>query len=356
MHGSNLIKALKAKDAQAEVVCWGGDMMEQAGAKLLKHYKEISFMGFIEVLMNAKKIKAALKECKENILAFKPDVIILIDFAGFNLRIAKFAKENNLKVFYYISPKVWAWNQSRANKIKVLVDRMFVIFPFEKDFYKKYDYEVDYVGNPLNDAIASFSRNPSFLSTNHLEDKPIIAILPGSRKQEVTAMLDIMISVMASFPQYHFVIAGVSNLPKKYYEDFQKNNWVEVVYDQTYDLLSNSTVAIVTSGTATLETALFEVPQVVVYRTSAISYAIAKALIKVKYISLVNLVAEKEVVRELIQGDFTPQNLKQELRNILPRATKREEQLKGYKEIKEALGKPGASEKAAGLMIDYLKN
>ena len=356
LHGSNLIKALKSKDAEAEIVCWGGDMMQQAGAKLLKHYKEISYMGFAEVLSNATKIVKALKECKQDILEFNPDVVVLIDFAGFNLRIAKFAKENKLKVFYYISPKVWAWNQSRANKIKVLVDRMFVILPFEKDFYRAYSYEVDYIGNPLNDAIASFEKNANFLSSNKIADKPIIAILPGSRKQEVLNMLKVMVSIIPFFPDYQFVIAAVSNLPKEYYENFKKKNRVEVVYDKTYDLLSVSTAAVVTSGTATLETALFQIPQVVVYKTSSLSYVIAKALIKVKYISLVNLVADKEVVKELIQKEFNADALQVQLQKILPGAVAREQLLKEYTKIKEVIGKPGASDKAAGLMIGYLKN
>jgi len=356
LHGSNLIKALKNKDTEAEIQCWGGDMMQEAGAKLLKHYQEISFMGFAEVLTNVTKIFNALKECKSNILAFKPDVVILIDFAGFNLRIAKFAKANNIKVFYYISPKVWAWNQSRANKIKALVDKMFVILPFEKEFYKKFEYEVDYVGNPLNDAVAAFTKNSDFISENRISDKPIIAILPGSRKQEVLTMLHVMVSIIPSFPEYNFVIAAVSNLPKEYYEDFKKNNRVEVVYDKTYDLLSVAAAAVVTSGTATLETALFEVPQVVVYKASPVTYAIAKALIKVKYISLVNLVAEKEVVKELIQDEFNAASLTNELRKILPGTSERESQKAGYGKIKEVLGKPGASDKAAGLMIGYLKN
>jgi lipid-A-disaccharide synthase len=353
LHASNLIKAIKKEDAKAEVRGIGGELLATQGAQLLFDYQQISFMGFLEVFSNLSNIKKAMKICKDDILAYKPDVLILVDFAGFNLRIAKFAKENNLKVFYYISPKIWAWNQSRAYKIKALVDRMFVILPFEKEFYKKFDYEVDYVGNPLYDAIANFKKNDSFRKENGLNEKPIIAILPGSRKQEVESMLHYMVSIIPAFKEYQFVIAAVTNLPKTFYEPFQKQG-IKIVYDQTYDLLTHAHVAAVTSGTATLETALFEVPQVVCYRTSTITYSIAKWLIKVKYISLVNLIADKEVVKELIQKDFVPTNLSKELKKLVEVGEFRTNQLEEYKRIKSILGSQGASEKTAQLMMKYL--
>jgi lipid-A-disaccharide synthase len=353
LHASNLIKELKKIDASADIACWGGDYMQSAGARLLRHYKEYSIMGFIEVVFSLRKISRLFKLCHKDILDFKPDVLVLVDFSGFNLRIAKFAKDHSIKVFYYISPKIWAWNQSRALKIKFLVDRMFVIMPFEEAFYKKYDYKVDYVGNPLKDAISDFKKDPAFREKNNLGKYPVIAILPGSRQQEVNAMLDTMLKIVPFFPGYRFVIAGVSNLPIEFYEKFRRENLIDVVYDQTYDLLSNSTAALVTSGTATLETAFFKVPQVVVYRASPITYLIVKTLIKVKYISLVNLIADKKVVTELIQGNLNQKNLKTELRKILE-GKDRESQLEDYRNLENILGKKGASAKAASLMVKYL--
>jgi lipid-A-disaccharide synthase len=355
LHASNLIKELHKKDQQAEIVCWGGDYMEAAGAKLLRHYKEYSIMGFIEVVLNLRKISKLFKICHQDILAYKPDVLILVDFSGFNLRVAKFAKIHQLKVFYYISPKIWAWNQSRALKIKKLVDRMFVIMPFEEEFYERYDYKVDYVGNPLKDAISEFKPDPDFRTKNKLGNESLIAILPGSRHQEVRVMLEKMLEIVSLFPGYRFVIAAVSNLPAGFYEKYKRENQIGIVYDQTYDLLSNSTAALVTSGTATLETALFAVPQVVVYKASPVTYVIVKALIKVKYISLVNLIAGKEVVKELIQGDFNQENLKAELSSILE-GKRREQQLNDYKLLNDVLGEKGASAKTAVLMVNYLQN
>jgi lipid-A-disaccharide synthase len=356
LHASNLIKAIREEDPQAECRAWGGDMMQQAGATLVKHYRELAYMGFLEVARNLHKILGFIRECQRDLLAWKPDVLILVDYAGFNMRMAKFAKKHNIKVFYYISPKVWAWNQSRAYKIKASVDRLFVIFPFEKDFFKGYDYEVDYVGNPLLDAIAAYQPDPDFRRKNNLEDKLIIALLPGSREQEVKNMLEIMLSVMPKFSQYEFVIAGVSNLPLSFYEKFTRVPHVSLVIDQTYDLLSNATAALVTSGTATLETALFEIPQIVCYKTGRISYMIAKSLIQVGYISLVNLIAGKEIVKELIQDDLTAYKLVYELKKIMPYTSGRKEQIQAYKALKEMLGSPGASKRAGSLMVKYLKD
>ncbi|HEY8402411.1 MAG TPA: lipid-A-disaccharide synthase [Cytophagaceae bacterium] len=355
LHASNLVRSLKQQDAHAEIKGWGGELMHSAGVEVLKPYQEISFMGFAEVLTNAGKIFRALKECKEHILGFKPDVVILVDFAGFNLRVAKFAKESGIKVYYYISPKVWAWNQSRAWKIKAVVDKMFVILPFEKEFFKKYGMEVDYVGNPINDAISNHKNNPDFRESNDLFGRPIIALLPGSRKQEVQAMLDQMLEITKFFPAYQFVIAAVGNLPKEYYEPY-KSDRIKVVYDQTYDLLAVSEAAVVTSGTATLETALMGVPQVVVYKANKLTYLIARMLIKVKYISLVNLVANAAVVKELIQSDFNPENIAYELKQILENENYQQKILLDYRRVKNLVGEPGASDNAARLMYQYLTN
>lgn len=353
LHGSNLIKAILQKDANAQIRAWGGDMMQEAGATLVKHYKDIAFMGFAEVIKNLPTILGLLSFCKKDIQAYQPDVVILIDYAGFNMRVAKFVKSIGIKTFYYISPKVWAWNQSRALNIKKFVDRMFVIFPFEKDFFKKYDYEVDYVGNPLFDAIADFQPKPNFRKEARVGQKPIIALLPGSRHQEVAKILPMMVAQAYNFPDYQFVIAGVSNLPKELYARWQSIFPIKVVYDDAYNLLSVADAALVTSGTATLETALLNVPQVVCYKTSGISFAIAKMVIKVPYISLVNLVAQKKVVPELIQNDLNNITVQEELNKILT-PEGRQAQLEGYAEVKALLGDKGASAKAGSLMVDYL--
>jgi lipid-A-disaccharide synthase len=353
LHASNLIKSLKKEDPNAHIRCWGGELSQAAGGELVMHYEKLAFMGFLEVLTNLTTIRKALKFCEQDILAYKPDVVILVDYAGFNLRMAAFTKAHGIKTYYYISPKIWAWNQSRANKIKRLIDKMFVILPFEKEFYKKFDYEVDYVGNPVCDSVAEFKPNPDFRKQNGLDDRPIIAVLPGSRKQEIEQMLHYMVSIVPGFGNYQFVVAAVPNLPKKYYEQFRRNI-VTVVYDQTYDLLSQAKAALVTSGTATLETAMFGVPQVVCYKGNFITYVIARSLIKVKYISLVNLIADKEVVKELIQDDFTPSNLMTELRGLLEDKSLIDKQLHEYQKLKNILGEAGASEKTAKLMVSYL--
>ena len=278
LHGANLMRGIRQHDPDAQFRAWGGDLMRAQGATLVTHYTDMAFMGFLEVAKNLLTILGFLKKCKKDILKYQPDVVILIDYPGFNLRMAAFAKKQGIKVCYYISPKVWAWNQKRAWKIKANIDRMFVIFPFEVDFYKKYDYDVTYMGNPLMDAIEDFTPDPGFLRKNNLEDKKIIALLPGSRKQEVIGMLDTMLSVKGSFPKHEFVIAGVNSLPGSLYEKYQTLPNVTVVFEAAYDLLSVAEAALVASGTATLETALFSVPEVVCYRTSGVSYAIAKSL------------------------------------------------------------------------------
>jgi lipid-A-disaccharide synthase len=350
LHASNLIRELKKKDPQAEFRCWGGDMMKAQGAVLVKHYRDLAFMGFTEVAMNLRTILANIELCKTDILSWKPDVVILVDYPGFNLRIAGFVKEKGFRVFYYISPAIWAWKQSRVHKIKKSVDKMFTILPFEKDFYKRFDFDVDFVGHPLLDALQHSQENDLTVHT----EKPIIALLPGSRKQEISRMLPVMLAVRKQFPEYHFVLAGAPSITKEYYESIIAGDKVEVVYGQTYKLLRQSFAALVTSGTATLEAGLFRVPQVVCYKAGSISYHIAKRLVKIKYISLVNLIMDKPIVTELIQDDFNETRLALELRKITTDTANRERMLKELDELKVKLGGPGASERLAGLMVNYL--
>lgn len=353
LHGASLIKALQAKDRDAQVRCMGGELMQNAGAFKAFDYSEVSFMGFLEVFLNLHKIFKFLRLVKRDVLDFAPDVMILIDYPGFNLRMARFGHEKGFRVFYYISPKIWAWNQSRAKKIKSWVDRMFVILPFEKEFYRKFDYEVDYVGNPLVEAVRNFEPDPSFREKNELGELPLIAILPGSRRQEVAKNLSILLSITGNFPGYQFVVAGVDNLAQEHYQGAKAHS-VPVVIEQTYNLLSQSRAALVVSGTATLEAVLFQIPQVVCYKTSWVSYWIAKSLIKVNFISLVNLIAGRELVRELIQSDLTPEKLKDELQQAIS-GPRREDQLKTYRLIKKQLGTGISSEISAELIVNDLR-
>jgi len=357
LHGSNLIKALKARDEDAVIRCWGGDLMQKAGGTLVKHYKEMAFMGFLEVLQNVNTILKNIQFCKEDIKEFNPDVIVFIDYSGFNLRIAKWAKEHNYRTNYYISPQIWASREGRITKIKRDIDAMYVILPFEKEFYEdKHDFPVHFVGHPLIDAISERPKPNSdhFRTENSLDpEKPIIALLPGSRQQEVEKMLNLMLSVVEDFPDYEFVIAGAPSLEREFYTPFLDNPNVGFVSNKTYDLLSVAHSALVTSGTATLETALYKVPQVVCYRANWVSYQIAKRIITLDYISLVNLIMCKEVVKELIQEDLNTKNLKAELANILE-GSHREEQLKSYEELTKKLGGPGASAQTASLIIENL--
>ncbi|MFT4576174.1 MAG: lipid-A-disaccharide synthase [Polaribacter sp.] len=356
LHGSNLIKALFKQDQQADIRCWGGDLMQDAGATLVKHYKELAFMGFVEVLKNIPVIFKNISFCKKDIENFNPDVLVFIDYSGFNLRIAKWAKQKGFRTNYYISPQVWASRSSRVEKIKRDVDMMNVILPFEKEFYAKYTYDVNFVGHPLIDAIADRKQvdEAEFRKEHHLGDKKIIALLPGSRQQEIIKMLSVMLSVVDSFKEYQFVIAGAPSQDYSFYKQFIKTDNVCFVPNKTYDLLSVSFAALVTSGTATLETALFKVPQVVCYKGSAISYQIAKRLITLKFISLVNLIMDKEVVTELIQNDFTKENLTSELTKILSESH-REELFLAYYELEQILGGKGASKESARLIIEGLK-
>ncbi len=355
LHGSNLIKALKIKDEHAVIRCWGGDLMQKAGGTLVKHYKEMAFMGFSEVLWNIRAIFKNINFCKQDIQQFNPDVIIFIDYSGFNLRIAKWAKENHFKTNYYISPQIWASREGRINKIKRDIDSMHVILPFEKEFYeKKHGYPVHFVGHPLIDAINDRPQTNeiTFRTENNLEqEKPIIALLPGSRKQEVRKMLSIMLSVTTSFPNFQFVIAGAPSLEKDFYTPFLAHPSVGFVSNKTYDLLCHSYAALVTSGTATLETALLKIPQVVCYRANWLSYQIAKRIITLDYISLVNLIMGKEVVKELIQNELNTQNLTSELSKILE-GDQRKIIFEAYHELEKKLGGKGASEKAAKLIVE----
>ncbi|MEC5173290.1 lipid-A-disaccharide synthase [Chryseobacterium nepalense] len=353
LHGSNLMKALKQKDPNAEFRFWGGDLMAKQGGTLVKHYRDLAFMGFLEVAMNLRTILNNIKFCKEDIQNNKPDVLILVDYPGFNLRIAKFAKEQGIKVVYYISPQLWAWKEGRVEIIRKYVDEMMVILPFEKDFYSKHGVYSHFVGHPLLDAISTLEEinTEDFKIQNGLNEKEIIALLPGSRKQEVEKMLQIMLSVRPYFKEYQFVIAGAPSLPKEFYEKYVDDN-VHFVSNKTYDLLRCSKAALVTSGTATLETALLNIPEVVCYRGSKVSYAIAKRLVKnIKYISLVNLIMDREVVKELIQNDLNTNNLVEELKKILA-TEKRFEVFRDYELLREKLGGKGASENAADVILN----
>ncbi|HLP13974.1 MAG TPA: lipid-A-disaccharide synthase [Flavobacteriales bacterium] len=349
LHAANFVKELKLIDSTIELRGWGGDLMEQAGVKVVKHYRDLAFMGFIEVVKNLRTIFKNLKACVEDIEAFKPDAVFMVDYPGFNLRIAEKIKPLNVKIFYYISPQVWAWKQNRVHKIKKLVNKMFVILPFEKPFYKKFDFDVEFVGHPLLDAIEQFRQTNSgdFRKKNDIDDRKIIALLPGSRKQEILVKLPLMLSVIDKFSDYHFVVAAAPSLPLEFYDQFKIPQKVSIVSGQTYALLNNSYAALVTSGTATLETALFNVPEVVCYKGSTVSYQIAKRLIKVKYISLVNLIADKEVVKELIQADLNPINIEAELKKITQNEANRTRLLRDYANLREHLGGSGASKNVA---------
>ncbi|MFN5334922.1 MAG: lipid-A-disaccharide synthase [Bacteroidota bacterium] len=351
LHGSNLIKAIIKKDPQAVIHCWGGELMENAGGKLVKHYRDLAFMGFIEVIKNLSTIVKNISYCKQDISQFKPDTLILIDYPGFNLRIAKWAKINGYKVVYYISPQVWAWKENRVRKMKRYIDLMFVILPFEKKYYQeKWNWDVEYVGHPLIEAIHNFKQRntkPVFKF-----DKPVIALLPGSRRQEIKVKLPIMLEVCRRFPDYQFVIAKAPGIEAHFYDELISGySNISYVINQTYALLQIATAALVTSGTATLETALFKVPQVVCYKGSKISYEIAKRVIRIKYISLVNLIMDKPVIHELIQDELTPINLEKELQKILPGSALRDQIMQDYTELESLLlTQTNASERVAQII------
>jgi lipid-A-disaccharide synthase len=359
LHGSNLVRELIKSDHQAEIKCWGGDMMESAGAVLLMHYKKTAFMGFVEVAKNLRVIKRNLALCKKQITKFAPDVVILIDYPGFNFRIAEFASKSGFRVFYYISPKLWAWKEGRVERVRKYVDRMYIIFPFEVEFYEKHEIDVEYLGNPLLDEtekkIKALPGREHIMKSMDLGNKPVISLLAGSRKSEVNQILPEMIKAVHHFPEYQFVLAGVKNLPDELYFKIIGENPVKLIKEKTYEILSISEAALVKSGTATLETALFNVPQVVCFKGDFFSMVIAWIVIKVKYISLVNLITGHEAVRELVQYSLNEKNLVSELKAILPGGLKRGRMLDDYKNVREILGPAGASERVAVDMVKTLK-
>lgn len=357
LHGSNLIKELIKKDTDADIRCWGGDKMEAAGGKLVKHFRDLAFMGFVEVLFNLKTILRNIAYCKKDIEDYKPDVLVLIDYPGFNLRIAEWAHRQGIKVTYYISPQVWAWKANRVKKMKVNIDKMLVILPFEKDYFKTvWNWDVEYVGHPLVKVIDEAIENNNQQST--INNQPKIAILPGSRKQEILKKLPVMLEVSKHFPEYEFVVAKAPGLDDEFYQPLlAPYNNVSSVSNQTYPLLANATAAMVTSGTATLETALFGVPQVVCYKGNPISYSIAKRLIKIKFISLVNLIMDKEVVKELIQHEMNAENLTKELTKIVKDTNNIHRIKNDYASLKALLTQGGdASAKAAALIYEQVKH
>ena len=359
LHGSNLVRELFAADKSAEISCWGGDLMESAGATLLVHYRKLAFMGFTGVIKNLGAIAKNIKLCKLQIAEYKPDVVIFIDYPGFNLRIAQYAKKSGFKTFYYISPKLWAWNESRIIKIKRYIDRMFIIFPFEVEFYKKHGITVEYLGNPLIDEtvkrILQFPAKEEMQKYLGLPDKPLIALLAGSRRGEIEHVLPQMMKVIQHLPQYQFVIAGVRNIPDEVYANIIGNAPVKMIKEKTYEILYACKAALVTSGTATLEAALHGAPQVVCYKGDFFSMLIAWMVVKVKYISLVNLIMGHEAVRELVQYDLTEKALLRELKSILPGGERREKLLSDYELLKSKLGPAGASGRIARKMIRELK-
>lgn len=362
MHGANLMKHILENDADADFRFFGGDMMKSVGGSLVRHYSEMSYMGIWEVIRNIGKISRNVSLCKKDIIYFNPDLIILIDYAGFNLRIAKYAKAHNLKVYYYILPKLWAWGKSRVKKIRKYVDKRFVILPFEVGFYNQLNINVEFFGNPLVDEIENFKRysisSKDFRNINKLSDKPIIALLAGSRKQEINRCLPEMIAITKHYPDYQFVVAGAVSIEKEYYNQILHNTNVKIVHNQTYPLLTQSSAAVVTSGTATLETALFNVPQVVIYKTSGFTYYFGQLLILIKVIylkffSLVNIILNKEAVKELLQFRLA-ENIRKELDKILFDKNYKEEMIKNYTELRNIIGKPEASKQIAQRIVDSL--
>lgn len=362
LHASNLLKEIKARDTEAQFRCWGGDLMEAQGGEIVKHYRDLAFMGFVEVALHLRTILKNIAFCKRDILEYRPDIVVLVDYPGFNLRIAEWAKQQGFKVIYYISPQIWAWKTGRVHKIKRSCNHVMPILPFEKDFYKKYDYDADFVGHPLLDAIDENIRESrevqEFRADNSLDERPIIAILPGSRKQEIVKMLPVMLEVTKSYPQYQFVVSTVKWLPKELYSKYLQNYEVKTVTGSTYPLLLNAEAAMVTSGTATLETGILGTRQVVCYKGSDLSYRIAMAVVKdtIKYISLVNLVMDAPVVTELIQYDFTAERLKAEMDKLLFDEEVRQKMSEEYAQLLTRLGGRGASARAAEIVINCAKN
>jgi lipid-A-disaccharide synthase len=362
LHASHLMRELKREDTAAEFSFFGGDLMEAEGGTLLKHYREMAFMGLLPVLLNLNKIRRNFKLAEKKLLDFNPDVLILVDYPGFNLRMASFAKRNDIKVYYYISPKIWAWKTKRVHKVKEFVDEMFTIFPFETAFYAKYNYPIRYVGNPTVDELTTRPNQnetfDTFTQRNNLSQKPIIALLAGSRRQEIKRILPVLAEVSFLFPEYQFVIAGAPSQSQLIYDEVLGSTQIRVVFDQTYDLLQQSTAALVASGTATLETAFIGIPQVVCYRIEAGRFGtwVKDQLVKIPFISLVNLIGGRQIVKELFQQYCTPKTVEAELDLILNDTNYREKMLQGYAEVLKALGGPGCASRAATLMVELLKS
>ncbi len=347
LHASNLVRELKKTDSAALFRGWGGALMEKQGVDMVEHYRNTAFMGFLEVAMHLRKIFRLLDHCKKDILSFQPDAVILVDYPGFNLRIAAFTHQQGIPTFYYVSPQVWAWKENRVKNIRRDVDRLYCILPFEQEFYRKWNYEVEYVGHPLLDNLVQTAPDPSFRSRNGLSSRPLVALLPGSRSQEIRNMLPVMGRVASHFPGYEFVVAGLSSVEQQIYDHALEHTPIRVCYDQTYALLQEIKAALVTSGTATLEAALFKVPQAVCYRGNPLSYWIGRQLVRVKYISLVNLVMDQEVVRELLQDQMNEKAMIQELGQLLEDGPYRHRLLQQYELLIEKLGGPGASARVA---------
>lgn len=358
MHAANLMKYLRKKDHEADFCGFGGDLMKNQGLQLIKHYHDLAFMGFTQVLLNLRTIFINLSLCKQEILKFKPDVVILVDYPGFNLRLAKWLKQQKIKTFYYISPQIWAWNQKRGKKIKRFIDRMYCILPFEKDFYKKFDYEAEYVGHPLLDSLRDDFEEVDinvFKKKYQLDNRPIVALLPGSRGQEIKQILPIMASIRDKFPDYQFVIACVSQFKHEFYNVLINNEDIKFVYKDTRNLLRISKAALVASGTASLETALLKVPEVICYKGGFLNYLIARRLIRVKYIGLPNLIMNKPIIKELVQNDLNSKNIYEELNLLLNNHSKQRQLMNDYQDLIEILGDGNASEKTAKLMVSALK-
>lgn len=360
LHASNLIKEIGRIDPQAQFRGFGGDLMEKAGMTVLKHYRDMAFMGIVPVIMNLRTIKKNFKFCEQDLLAFNSDVLILVDYPGFNLRMAKFAKAHHIRTFYYISPKIWAWKQKRVYRVKAYVDEMFTILPFEEEFYRKFNYKVNYVGNPLLDAILEKKTTPDyprFYDENKLEHKPILAILPGSRKGEISVLLPAMLEAASRFHEYQCVIAGAPNMGAEFYKPFLKTHTAPIIWAKTYEILIHSRAAIVSSGTATLETAILNVPQVVVYQLTPnwLFKYLKKYFLKTRWVSLVNIILQKEAVTELIQSDFTLENIVRELEKIVHDPVNEKRMLDDYRHMMTLMGEKGASERAARLMVSKLK-
>ncbi len=358
LHASNLMKAIKTLDLQAEFRFWGGDLMKEQGGSIVKHYKETSYMGFVEVFRNLGNVKKNFKLFQEDILKYQPDVFIPVDYPGFNLRMSKFVHELGIPVHYYISPKVWAWNTKRVYKIKQYVDKLFAIFPFEIDFYKTYDYTVEYVGNPLLDAIEDELKNDfsetEFRQKHNLSDKPIIAILAGSRKSEIKNNLPSMLEVSKLFPEYQFVMAAAPSLDLSLYDQYTKGYDLKIVYNQTYNVLKIAKAALITSGTATLEATLLNTPLVCCYRGDNLSYHIAKRLVKVNYLALTNLILDKPAIKELIQFEMTPENMAAELKKLLTDSQHRQTLFADFDKTRQVLGGIGASRRTAEIIYQTL--